>query len=61
MTIKKHNLIDIDDWKVERETEKGLLLKQGRKEVWVPKQFVEINDDDTLTMPEWLAIDKGLV
>lgn len=61
MTIKKHDLIDIDDWKVERETEKGLLLKQGRKEVWVPKQFVEVNDDGTLTMPEWLGIDKGLV
>lgn len=61
MTIKKHDLVDIDDWTVYRKSEKGLLLKQGSKEVWVPKQFVEVQDDGTLTMPEWLAVDKGLV
>lgn len=61
VTIKKHDLVDIDDWTVKRETEKGILLKQGNKEVWVPKQFVEVNDDGTLTVPEWLAIGKGLI
>lgn len=61
MTIKKHDLVDIDDWIVKRSTEKGLMLVQGNRTVWVPKQFVEVNEDKTITMPEWLAIDKGLV
>lgn len=61
MTIKKHDLVDVDDWSVLRETQNGLLLKQGSNEVWVPKQFVEVHDDGTLTMPEWLALDKGLI
>lgn len=30
------------------------------KLVWCPKQFVEDNGDGTFTMPEWLAIEKGL-
>ena len=61
MTIKKHDLVEIDDWEVRHKTEKAVLLKQGTKTVWVPSQFVEINDDGTLTMPEWLALDKGLI
>lgn len=61
MTIKKHDLVEIDDWKVEHQTEKAILLRQGPKKVWVPKQYVEVNDDGTCTMPEWLALDKELI
>ena len=44
-----------------RETEKAFLIFDGDKEVWLPKSQVENNDDGTFTMPEWLAMDKGLI
>ena len=28
---------------------------------WVPRSQVEINDDGTVTMPEWLALEKELI
>ncbi len=28
---------------------------------WVPMSQVEINDDGTVTMPEWLAMEKELI
>lgn len=28
---------------------------------WLPRQYVEINDDGTVTIPEWLALEKGLI
>lgn len=33
----------------------------GRYEVWVPKEHTEDNEDGTFTMPEWLALEKGLI
>lgn len=30
-------------------------------EVWLPKSQTTVNSDGTFTIPEWLAIDKGLV
>lgn len=34
----------------------------GREKLfWVPKSQVECNDDGTITMPEWLAREKGLI
>lgn len=36
--------------------------KEGREVwVWLPREFAEVNTDGTVTLPEWLAIDKGLV
>lgn len=37
---------------------------EGRKRekwFWLPRSQIEINSDGTVTMPEWLAIEKGLV
>ncbi len=28
---------------------------------WLPRSEIEINDNGTVTMPEWLARDKGLI
>lgn len=28
---------------------------------WLPRSQIEINDDATVTMPEWLAKEKGLI
>ena len=55
------------------ETNSAYLLFDGRTEikkgetkpseirVWVPKSQVENNNDNTFTMPEWLALDKGFI
>ncbi len=40
------------------ETFEGL---EREKWFWLPRSQVEINSDGTVTMPEWLAIEKGLV
>lgn len=29
--------------------------------IWLPLSQIEINDDGTVSMPEWLAHDKGLI
>jgi uncharacterized protein YpmB len=66
---KNHELVDIDTVKLQHETEKAYGLSQGEVDpktnkeilIWVPKSQVQNNGDGTFTMPEWLAIDKGLV
>ncbi len=31
-------------------------------DVWLPRSLIEINtDDEVVTLPEWLAIQKGIV
>jgi hypothetical protein len=65
--MSKSDLIDID---VSRhaETDKAWFVSTtGRKAdaKWVPKSQAELEDKPTgvrvLTLPEWLAIDKGFV
>jgi hypothetical protein len=51
------------DLKVEvlKSTEKAWFVEtEDGLEAWVPKSQAEL-DDDVLTLPEWLAIDKGLI
>jgi len=35
--------------------------REREKWFWLPRSQVEINSDGTVTMPEWLAVEKGLV
>lgn len=63
----KRELVDIT-CEVRKETDKGLAIWDGEedkdgKEVWtwLPKSEVEVNDDGTITLPEWLAKNKGLI
>ena len=43
------------------ETAKAYLFNDGiHPECWLPKSQVEF-DDGVMTLPEWLAIEKGLV
>ena len=53
-------LVDIEG-ELKAETEKAYRIYDGKRTEWVPKQFVEKNDDGTFTMPEWLALDKGFL
>lgn len=43
----------------------AILVSDGTKQVWLPKSQVEIYENESkfasITMPEWLAIEKGLI
>ena len=43
------------------ETDKAIRWFDGMRSEWLPKSQCQENDDGTLSMPEWLAIDKGFV
>lgn len=53
-------LVDIA-CEIRRETERAWLIFDGAKEVWVAKTLVEVSNDGTVAMPEWLATEKGLI
>lgn len=47
---------------IKHETEKAILVDDLKgKPVWLPKSQVEIHPDGEISLPEWLAIGKGLV
>lgn len=64
----KSDLVDIEGMR-HRTTERAILFSEtGDKAdaVWLPLSLIEIESRGTanhvtVTMPEWLAIDKGLV
>ena len=63
----RSNLIDIDVEVVHR-TEKAVLVHTGNKDesVWIPLSQCEIEPSgfggiETLTLPEPLALEKGLI
>ena len=63
----KSNVIDIDG-AIEAQTEKAVLFHTGIKEqaVWLARSQIEIEETGiagivTVTLPEWLALDKGLI
>jgi hypothetical protein len=43
------------------ETAKAYRIFDGSKVEWVPKSQCEKNEDGTITMPEWLAKEKGFI
>lgn len=63
----KSNIIDIDV-AIEARTEKAVLVHDGDKSkaVWLPLSQIEISPTgiggiETVTLPEWLALEKGLI
>ena len=63
----KSNIIDIDG-AVEARTEKAVLFHTGDKTqaAWLPLSQIEIEETAfggifTVSLPEWLALDKGLI
>ena len=50
---------------VKRQSEMAILASDGVSEFWLPKSQITMthkNDDDyEIEMPEWLAIEKGVV
>lgn len=44
------------------ETPRAYRINDGKREAWLPKAEVEYDpDEETFTMPEWLAMDRGLI
>ncbi len=63
----KSDVIDVDG-AVEARTDKAVLFHTGNKEeaVWLPLSQIEIEETGfagifTVTLPEWLALEKGLI
>lgn len=63
----KSDIIEIDV-QVLHETEKAVLVTDSvpEKGVWLPRSKIEIEPTGiggihTVTLPEWLALDKGLI
>lgn len=46
---------------IQGETNRAYRVFDGNTIEWVPKSQVEKNDDGTITMPEWLAKEKGFI
>lgn len=58
---KNRELVDIAG-EVRGETEKAFRFFDGKETVWLPKSQCEWDENDkTMTMPEWLALEKGLI
>lgn len=57
--VRKSDLVDVAG-AVKRETEKAWLIDFGDGEIWLPKSQVEVTDN-IVTMPEWLALNKGII
>ena len=65
--MTKSNIIDLDV-AIEAKTGKAVLVHTGIKEqaVWLPLSQIEIEPTgfsgiETITLPEWLALEKGLI
>lgn len=55
------HLVDIAG-EIRGETEKAYRFYDGKETVWLPKSQCEwYEDEKSMTMPEWLAKDKGLI
>lgn len=60
----RSNLVDVDFSiiKIDDPKYKGVLFRIDGKEVWLPRSLIEIDQaDKTVAMPEWLAMEKGLI
>lgn len=58
---KNDEVVPIDIDGVVRESDKAKLFKTSEGEVWIPKSQIVDEGDDVITIPEWLAVEKGLV
>lgn len=61
--MTKSNVVDIDVIIV-HQTERAVLVKEsdGAEGVWLPLSQVEVDTaDGVVTLPEWLALEKGLI
>ena len=61
MPKKGSELVDIAG-EIKFETDLAFRFFDGKKTEWLPKSQCEWNiDDKTMTMPTWLATEKGFI
>lgn len=59
---KTEKAIGVADGTMEEVTDdKTGEVREREKLFWLPLSQVTINDDQTITMPTWMAKDKGLI
>lgn len=65
--MSNDELVTIDG-AIEARTEKAVLFHTGDKTqaVWLPRSKIQIDDSGfvgilTVTMPEWMALERGLI
>lgn len=56
---KNHDIIEIACI-IKYQTEKAVLINDGDKDVWLPLSKVDVSENE-VSLPEWLALDKGLI
>ena len=56
-------VIDYDEIELDREDLNAILFEIEERSVWIPRSLILNHDEDerTITVPEWFAIDKELV
>lgn len=55
-------MVEINFDSVVTVTDRAWLLDLGDCEIWFPRSICEIDyEDNEIIVPEWLAIEKGLV
>jgi hypothetical protein len=59
-TTGRSDLVDIE-CEIRAERPLAVLIHDGQRTVWLPRSQIEIGDDGTIAMPEWLAMEKGLI
>jgi hypothetical protein len=58
---KNHDIIEIAG-ELRHETENAYRFYDGGKTVWIPKSQAEWRETDkTMQLPEWLALERGLI
>jgi hypothetical protein len=56
-----NDLVDIEG-EIRAETERAWRFFDGKTTDWIPKLQCEWNEDaHTMTMPSWLALEKGFI
>ncbi len=55
--------VELEYEHIRQRTGAAILVTIEDVDVWLPREFIEDWDEEdrTLTVPEWLAIDRGLV
>jgi hypothetical protein len=58
---RNHDIIEIAG-ELRNKTEKAYQFYDGSKTVWIPKSQAEWDDhSQSMQMPEWLAMERGLI
>lgn len=60
----KSDIVDIeyDRIKIDDAQHKSILIQFGDKDVWLPCSLIEVDvDGETVAMPEWKAMQEGLI